>query len=289
MTRRSRSRSQDHDETPRPIENEAGGAGVPAGEGAGHEAHDDAPATDEDVSSASASSELDTVASASDDVVDDGAELPSVELVPHVAAEPIAVVEATGDLAATLEVEPAGDAGPGNLLSDEELLRAVSALVFASPEPLSMRRLVDLLERPDRARVEAALQTLRERLAASGLALELRGIAGGHQILSTPDMGEVVQRLFKARKAERISGAGLETLAVVAYRQPVTKAEIEAIRGVQAGPILRTLIERGFVRVAGRADVPGHPLQYGTTREFLDRFGLESLDALPRDTELAKE
>ena len=276
MTRRSRSRSQDHDETPQPIENEAGGAQAPAGD-------------------------VVEGASASDASDDDGAELSDVELVPHVPVEPIAVVEGTtelegaagleghGDLAATLEIEPAGDAGPGNLLSDEELLRAVSALVFASPEPLSMRRLVDLLERPERARVEAALQTLRERLAASGLALELRGIAGGHQILSTPDMGEVVQRLFKARKAERISGAGLETLAVVAYRQPVTKAEIEAIRGVQAGPILRTLIERGFVRVAGRADVPGHPLQYGTTREFLDRFGLESLDALPRDTELAKE
>jgi segregation and condensation protein B len=91
------------------------------------------------------------------------------------------------------------------------------------------------------------------------------------------------------RKSERISGAALETLAVVAYRQPVTKAEIEAIRGVQAGPILRTLIERGLVRVTGRADVPGHPLQYGTTREFLDRFGLSSLGDLPRDGELAKD
>ena len=109
------------------------------------------------------------------------------------------------------------------------------------------------------------------------------------QILSAPALGDVVQRLFKARKAERVSAAALETLSVVAYRQPVTKAEIEAIRGVQAGPILRTLIDRGFVRVAGRADVPGHPLQYGTTKLFLDRFGLEGLGDLPRDGELARD
>ena len=87
---------------------------------------------------------------------------------------------------------------------------------------------------------------------------------------------------------ERISPAALETLSIVAYRQPVTKAEIEAIRGVQAGPILRSLVDRGLVRVTGRADVPGHPLQYGTTKEFLDRFALAGLKELPRDGELAE-
>ena len=82
---------------------------------------------------------------------------------------------------------------------------------------------------------------------------------------------------------------GAETPAIVAYRQPVTKAEIEAIRGVQAGPILRSLVDRGLAKVTGRADVPGHPLQYGTTKEFLDRFGLMGLEDLPRDAELAKD
>jgi segregation and condensation protein B len=98
----------------------------------------------------------------------------------------------------------------------------------------------------------------------------------------------VVKRLFVDRTSERISPAALETLAVVAYRQPVTKAEIEAIRGVQVGPILRTLVDRGLAKVVGRADVPGHPLQYGTTKSFLDRFGLSGLDDLPRDSELAR-
>lgn len=187
--------------------------------------------------------------------------------------------------------EPGIDAEPGagEQLSDEELVQSVVALVFASPEPLSERRLVQLCDGPRLERVRAALASARERLAATGLPLELRAIAGGHQLLTRPELGPLVLRLFKARKAERISAAALETLAVVAYRQPVTKAEIEAIRGVQAGPILRTLVDRGLVRVEGRADVPGHPLQYATTRSFLDRFGLGSLDELPRDSELSRD
>lgn len=181
------------------------------------------------------------------------------------------------------------DLGAGELLDDESLLRALTALVYASPDPLTERRLQQLLERPALPRVRTALQALGERLTATGLPLELRQIAGGWQILTVADLGSVVQRLEKARKIEKMSGAALETLAVVAYRQPVTKAEIEAIRGVQAGPILRMLVDRSLVRVAGRADVPGHPLQYGTTRQFLDRFGLSSLDELPRDAELSKD
>jgi len=187
--------------------------------------------------------------------------------------------------------EPGIDAEPGagEQLSDEELVQALVALVFASPEPLSERRLVQLLDGPRVERVRSALETARARLSAAGLPLELRAIAGGHQLLTRPEFGTLVQRLFKSRKNERISAAALETLAVVAYRQPVTKAEIEAIRGVQAGPILRTLVERGFVRVEGRADVPGHPLQYATTRSFLDRFGLSGLEELPRDSELTRD
>lgn len=177
---------------------------------------------------------------------------------------------------------------PGNELSDGELLQAITALVYASPEPLTERRLIALLEGPDPARVKQALSTLKARLVESGLPLQLVAIAGGWQILTAQEMAETVQRLFKARKTERVSPAALETLAVVAYRQPVSKAEIEAIRGVQVGPILRTLVDRGLMRVTGRADVPGHPLQYGTTRLFLERFGLAGIEELPRDSELAK-
>jgi segregation and condensation protein B len=175
------------------------------------------------------------------------------------------------------------------VLEQAVLEQAVAALVYASPDPLSERALCDLLDGAERERVRQALESLRERLAASGLPLELREIAGGWQVLTSSGVGPYVQRLAKVRKAERISGAALETLAIVAYRQPVTKAEIEAIRGVQAGPILRTLVDRGLVRVTGRADVPGRPLEYGTTREFLERFGLARIEDLPRDGELAKD
>ena len=189
--------------------------------------------------------------------------------------------------------DPSGEPVPAVApLDDDELLRAVTALVFASPDPLSDRQIAAHCAGPAVAppvsRVRASLETLRERLAASGLPLELRSVAGGWRILTAPEQSAVVQRLFESRKTERISPAALETLAIVAYRQPVTKSEIEAIRGVQAGPILRSLVDRDLIKVSGRADVPGHPLQYSTTKAFLDRFGLAGLDDLPRDSELTR-
>ncbi len=179
--------------------------------------------------------------------------------------------------------------GPGADLTDEQLEERTLALLFASPDPLSVGRLVSLLERPPAARVRAAIEAIGHRLQSAELPLQLRGIRGGYMVMTIPEMGEVVGRLARGPAIERISPAALETLSIVAYRQPVTKAEIEAIRGVQAGPILRSLVDRGLARVTGRADVPGHPLQYGTTKDFLDRFGLMGLDDLPRDAELARD
>ncbi len=168
-------------------------------------------------------------------------------------------------------------------------MRRLAALLFASPEPISTDRLVQLLERPRKPRVEAALEQLGHNLANAGLPYEVRAIRGGFTLMTSADLGDVVARLAKGNAIERISPAALETLAVIAYRQPVTKSEVEAIRGVQAGPMLRSLVDRGLVRVLGRADVPGHPLQYGTGKEFLDRFGLMDINDLPRDAELARD
>ena len=191
---------------------------------------------------------------------------------------------------ASQPVESAAHEGEAQALwPEDQLERAVAALLFAASEPLSNARLAAVLERTTPAHVAAAIDRLSARLVASGLPFELVAIAGGWQIFSARDMADVVGRFAKVRREDKVSPAALETLAVVAYRQPVTKAEIEAIRGVQAGPILRTLVDRGLVRVTGRADVPGHPLQYGTTKTFLDRFGLGNIEDLPRDTELAKD
>jgi segregation and condensation protein B len=209
-----------------------------------------------------------------------------------VEAEPDPEASAGPEESPETEAEDAGGETAGESageISEEELVRAVAALVFASPEPLPASRLSQLLNRPKAARLRAALTEVASRLEKSGLPLELREIAGGWLLLTAPEMGPTLARLAETRKVERISAAALETLAVVAYRPPVTKAEIEAIRGVQAGPILRTLVDRGLIHVVGRADQPGHPLQYGTTREFLDRFGLARLEELPRDGELTRD
>jgi segregation and condensation protein B len=188
-----------------------------------------------------------------------------------------------------LEGDPEDPALPPREVSDDELVRELAALLLASPEPLSAGRLRRLLGVPPQ-RVDAALGALSGRIIQSGFPWELRAIAGGWQIYTTPDLADVVARLAKSgAREERISPAALETLAVVAYRQPVTKAEIEAIRGVQVGPVLRALVDRGLLRVAGRADVPGSPLLYETTKKFLDAFGLMQIGDLPRDGELLKD
>jgi len=197
--------------------------------------------------------------------------------------------EETADSAPEGTPEGSSDLGPGQEFSDEELDRRLAALVYASPEPLSSRRLVDLLERPDPKRVSESLKRLEEQLEATGLPLELKKIAGGWRILTEMDLDPVVGELVASRRTERMSPASLETLAIVAYRQPVTNAEIEAIRGVGAGPMLRSLVDRGLIRPVGHAKQPGSPLLYGTTPEFLERFGLGTLKDLPRDDELTRD
>ncbi|MEZ6005016.1 MAG: SMC-Scp complex subunit ScpB [Planctomycetota bacterium] len=197
--------------------------------------------------------------------------------------------EAAGEASDEGEEEAGAKTGPGEDLSDEQLLRNAAALLFASAEPLTLAKLTQLLDRPRRGRVKDVLTALSQRLELAELPFQVRAIQGGFALMTTPELGPVVERLVAGNNIEKVSAAALETLAVVAYRQPVTKAEIEAIRGVQAGPILRSLVDRGLIKVIGRADVPGAPLQYGTTREFLNRFGLQAIGDLPRDAELAED
>ena len=214
----------------------------------------------------------------------------------------IALVELTADLGEAAESSGprAEDAGtharpelaegePASAWPEDQLERAVAALLFASSEPLSNARMAAVLEHTTPAHVAAALDRVSARLVGSGLPFELVAIAGGWQIFSARDMADVVSRFAKVRREDKVSPAALETLAVVAYRQPVTKAEIEAVRGVQVGPILRALVDRGLVKVAGRSEDPGHALLYVTTRKFLDTFGLADLKDLPRDAELVRD
>jgi segregation and condensation protein B len=165
------------------------------------------------------------------------------------------------------------------------LARVVFGLLLASREPLTVLRLAQVCG-TSQAAVQQALADLAGRCAGAGLPLEIAQHGGTVRALTAPDVFPYLQALKGVQKADKLSMAALETLAVIAYRQPVFRAEIEAIRGVKVGPTLRTLLDHKLVKVVGRADVPGRPLQYGTSQEFLDRFGLRSLDELPSVKEL---
>ena len=156
----------------------------------------------------------------------------------------------------------------------------IEALLFASAQPLAPQRIANVLD-VDVAAVHAALAGLVSAWGERPGAVDLVEIAGGFRFLTRPEFHADVGNLRGKTGTERLSPAALETLAVVAYRQPIGRAEVEAVRGVQVGPVLRLLLDRDLIRVTGRSTEPGHPLLYGTTRRFLDHFGLKSLKALP--------
>lgn len=166
--------------------------------------------------------------------------------------------------------------------SHDDLPRIVESMLFAAHESLSAQRIARALGRIKAQRVEQAIAGLAQRYEEQGSPLMLVEIAGGWRLVTRPEYAPFLARLFSRAEKERLSPAALETLAIVAYRQPATRAEIEAVRGVVVGPVLKLLQERRLVKVVGRAEVVGRPMQYGTTRRFLDHFGLADLDELPK-------
>ena len=163
-----------------------------------------------------------------------------------------------------------------------ELKGILEALLFAAAGPLSTGRLAELAGASSAALIREVLEELKAEYDGAGHAFALEEIAGGYQLLTRQDFQPWVNRLRHREHEDRLSQAALETLAIIAYRQPITRAEIEDIRGVQSGYILRSLLEKSLVRVVGRSEELGRPLLYGTSREFLEVFGLPSLKALPK-------
>ena len=159
--------------------------------------------------------------------------------------------------------------------------RIIEALLFVFGQPLPLKRIAEILPDLDAAHVREAIQTLNTEYASSQLAFHIQEVAGGYQLVTDQQLAPWVKRALQSPKPDAVSVAALETLAIIAYRQPITKAEIEAIRGVDVTASLDTLAERRFVRVAGRKESPGRPFLYATTSEFLRHFGLKSLEALP--------
>jgi segregation and condensation protein B len=180
------------------------------------------------------------------------------------------------------------------------LPRVIEALLFSAQKPISIREMVAAIKgagaedelspnefaRVTKAEIAAALEQLKIGYIQEQRAFQIIEKAEGWQLVTDPAFARWVRQLFPAPKPARLTAPALETLAIIAYRQPITRADVEAVRGVTIDGVLQTLMERGLVKISGRAEVPGRPLLYETTQFFLDHFGLRTLDELPNVEEL---
>jgi len=170
-------------------------------------------------------------------------------------------------------------------MSEIEKRHIAEALILASPEPIPLGRLAKLIPRCTPAKARILVDELNAEYVSQQRAFEICEIAGGYQMRTHSEFASYLRQLQNSRPL-RLSNAALETLAIVAYRQPLTRAEVENVRGVDAGPVMRTLLERKLIKLSGHRDVPGHPMLYATTKRFLEVFGLAQLDDLPTLREL---
>ncbi|KPL24381.1 MAG: hypothetical protein AMJ75_03880 [Phycisphaerae bacterium SM1_79] len=171
--------------------------------------------------------------------------------------------------------------------SEPTVESVVEAVLFASDEPLSEARLANIVETGVK-QVRQHIENLNDKYQANSNAFRIEQIAGGYQMLTLSPYNYWLKKLLRVRADSKLSPAALETLAIVAYKQPVMRADIEAIRGVAAGEVIRSLCYKGLVKIVGRAEVLGRPMLYGTTKKFLEVFGLNTLKDLPKVEELKK-
>ncbi len=166
-------------------------------------------------------------------------------------------------------------------MDQAEPKRIIEALLFVLGAPVALKRLLEVVPGIESAQARSLIQTLNTEYLTTGRAFHVQEVAGGYQLVTAQELAPWIKQALEHPKPDSVSTAALETLAIIAYRQPLTKADIEAIRGVDVAASLDTLIERRFVRVAGRKESPGRPFLYATTAAFLHHFGLKSIEALP--------
>lgn len=162
----------------------------------------------------------------------------------------------------------------------------VEALLFVNERPISLDQIKRVLEAVTPTEIKAAIDGLNHEYRSRNSGITIQEIAGGYQMLSNPDYVTYVRNFYKTKHKEKLSKPALETLAIIAYKQPVTRAEIELIRGVNSDGVVALLLDKELIKLAGRKDVPGRPFLYGTTKQFLEYFGLKSLETLPNLEEL---
>ncbi|MFQ5598144.1 MAG: SMC-Scp complex subunit ScpB [Nitrospiria bacterium] len=166
-------------------------------------------------------------------------------------------------------------------MEDHELKPILEALLFVSSDPLSIDRMMGVIQGVEKQRIKTLLLQLEEEFMLSNRGFHLVELAGGYQFVTRSDLAPWIKEMERARASTRLSRPGLETLAIIAYKQPVTRGEVEMIRGVDAAGVLKTLLDRKLVKIVGRKEVAGRPMLYGTTRTFLKYLGLPNLAALP--------
>jgi segregation and condensation protein B len=220
---------------------------------------------------------------------DDEWEYPTPEGTAEVQAEDLAEIEApeaTADPPQEPEPETPRPPEPEAPRQPDEWRRAIEAVLMAATEPVEPQVLAQLIERP-----VAEVEGLCALLAAecSGRGFILAKVAGGYRFQTHPDLAPYVERYLLEGRHARLSSAALETLAVIAYKQPVTRSQLSAVRGVDVDGVVRSLLDRGYIEEVGRTEGVGHPIQYGTTRLFLERLGLESLEKLPALADLVPD
>ncbi len=197
--------------------------------------------------------------------------------------------EAPGRGSTDAEADAKPVAAPGEAdveLDAGELALRVEAAVLTTDRAMSAAKVGEACGGVEAADVEAAVASLNEVYAGGGRSFRIERVAGGYQFMTLPRYAEVLSRVKQSRASNKLSPAALETLAVVAYKQPVLRADVEAIRGVSCGETIRGLMERGLVKIAGRSEELGRPMLYGTTQQFLEVFGLNTLKDLPKSDEL---
>jgi segregation and condensation protein B len=171
---------------------------------------------------------------------------------------------------------------------DVTMESVVEAVLFASDEPLSAERLVNIVEAGSVKKIRECIEKLNEKYNEGEFSFRIEQIAGGYQMMTLSEFNYWLKKLVRVRTDTKLSPAALETLAIVAYKQPVIRADIEAIRGVASGEVIRNLMFKGLVKMVGKAEVLGRPMLYGTTKKFLDIFGLHTLKDLPTVEELKR-
>jgi segregation and condensation protein B len=167
-------------------------------------------------------------------------------------------------------------------MNPEEIRAVIEAILFVSDEPQPAGRIAQLLPDVDLKAVTTAVEEIRQAHESSAHGIQVIEVAGGYQLATKEDCRPFLDQYFEKRRKARISTAALETLAIVAYRQPITRGEIEAVRGVNVDGVVHSLLERRLIKIAGRKEAPGQPFLYRTTAEFLNHFGLRSLSDLPQ-------